>query len=918
MIMETIIRQNERSWAIEIITQINIMLEDMNIRIKRAGGESTLSVSKKSMFPDVLLYADKERTKILQGWELKMPDILITDEDFIKDAERKARALSLDSFVIWNFTYGKLFIRKGEGFVEAKVWSGTNHITKREEVNLYKAEWIPVIRDMIMTINAYFVDGQIAFLPITSIVSENLMTEIIQRNKDIVSENLIIEISNSSTLERRLSSWWKVYKEDFDRDESNKYVAYAKLVLLNWTNRIMFANAIRKYHDCANRIKDINESTTPQEANEIIDKIIDEGDFYNVLHKIECNDLIPADTWVDIVDFNQFLVENRIDCIDQNALQDILERTVATTKRETRGQYATPYALASLLTQITIENWHGNCADFCAGTGTIARAIIDNKMRRIKSSEEVFDTTWVSDKYAYPLQIANIALTSIKTLNLPLNLYALNVFDAYVGKNIVIKSPMDGTDINRNLPAFDAIVSNLPFVEYNQVGIDEKSNIEKIHREIVINTGIDFTLGKADLYVYIPFKLHSLLTDGGRLGIIISNSWLGTNVGRQFFDALSFYYKVKNIVISDSGRWFDNADVVTTLLVLEKKELSKPAENENINFCLLNVDIYSASEDQIEDAIDAIVLSDEKNTNAVKIKHYTYADIGKICKCGITVNALFHDVSWLLEMQDALIPAKDYFDIKRGERRGWNDLFYPASVDEIEDEYIKPVLKKPGHLTSYVANTDAVAFCCHRSIEELENFGHNGALTWIKKFEHVRNGSGKELPVALKRSGGEWYEMDDATKADFVTALNPNKRIFVSRFEERTFVDQRFTRLLIKNEGESAELLHALLNSLYGMFAIEAIGFGRGLGVLDASSTKLKNIYMINPAKISSADKEEIIALFSRVKNRPVMDTMQELSDADRERFDRKVLNSIGYERLYERIKASLLSMQHTRSAVGR
>ena len=64
--------------------------------------------------------------------------------------------------------------------------------------------------------------------------------------------------------------------------------------------------------------------------------------------------------------------------------------------------------------------------------------------------------------------------------------------------------------------------------------------------------------------------------------------------------------------------------------------------------------------------------------------------------------------------------------------------------------------------------------------------GHSGALKWIEKFENIRNGTGKLLPDALKRPGGFWYEMEDDTKAEFVTALNPDKRLFVARFPEET------------------------------------------------------------------------------------------------------------------------------------
>ncbi len=331
---------------------------------------------------------------------------------------------------------------------------------------------------------------------------------------------------------------------------------------------------------------------------------------------------------------------------------------------------------------------------------------------------------------------------------------------------------------------------------------------------------------------------------------------------------------------------------------------------------MLNKEIEQLNSYEKETIVNSIVLGEEIDRTAVSVKKYSIDMIKKITDKGITLNALFHDVSWVEKLAECLIPIEKLLTVKRGERRGWNDLFYPSDNSGIESEYIKPVLKNPALLKSYTAQTDIVAFCCHKSKDELRQLGHVGALSWIEKFENIRNGTGKLLPEALKRSGSFWYEMDDATKADFVTALNPDKRLFVSKFNESTFVDQRFTRMLMKNTNISKDLLHALLNSLFGMFAIEAIGFGRGLGVLDASSTKLKNMYMINPQIISETDALEIVELFNKIKNRNVMDTEDELKDSDREIFDRKVLNAIGHEELYDAIKESLLSMQYTRHTV--
>ena len=72
------LKLNERSWAIQIIQEITNYVSGLpDFLIKRAGGETTINTGKKVMFPDVLLFADNGMSKILQGWELKMPDVPI-------------------------------------------------------------------------------------------------------------------------------------------------------------------------------------------------------------------------------------------------------------------------------------------------------------------------------------------------------------------------------------------------------------------------------------------------------------------------------------------------------------------------------------------------------------------------------------------------------------------------------------------------------------------------------------------------------------------------------------------------------------------------------------------------------------------------------------------------------------------------
>lgn len=84
--------------------------------------------------------------------------------------------------------------------------------------------------------------------------------------------------------------------------------------------------------------------------------------------------------------------------------------------------------MADFLSRITVDDWNKDCADLCAGTGTIAKAIIKNKAKRFAMTEKAFGSTWISDKYAYPLQIANISITDIQAINIPLNMFQRDVF----------------------------------------------------------------------------------------------------------------------------------------------------------------------------------------------------------------------------------------------------------------------------------------------------------------------------------------------------------------------------------------------------------------------------------------------------------------------------------------------------------
>ena len=688
------------------------------------------------------------------------------------------------------------------------------------------------------------------------------------------------------------------------------------VILLNWTNRIVFAHLIKKFHNTARLINTLDYSTSPSQANELFITISSDCDYYNIFITLDLNTMLPDCAWRDLMEFNEFLVGNGVGEINQTSLQTILEQTVSASKRELIGQFTTPVKLAILLSRLTILNLHSNCIDPCCGTGSIPQAVLNYKINRGIPVNQALQSTWASDKYSFPLQIASISLARADAMNQPVRVFQQNVFELFEGQLIEIVDPSSGEKLECRLPTFEAIVSNLPFVPFEIINTDEKLFLEKIRAEVKAITHVELAK-RSDLYQYIIFSLWLLLKDKGRVGVITSNSWLGTRAGQQFFTALMYYYNVEQIHISGQGRWFHNADVVTAILILSKKKMAcKPDPRCKTAFYKWNKDLDQMTTVDIDTLANDALLGTVMHRDLLSMSSYSTDEIKSLLGLNISLNALFHKADWLLSLSNKMCAITDFFAVIRGERRGWDKMFYPTNDHSIESQYIQRVLKSGRQLLSYSAESDSNAFCCSESLEGLTEKGHIGAIKWIHSFEHQQNKVGKPLPSVLARKNMYWYEMSTDSVADFVTSMNPDRRLFVARLNKSSFINQRLIGFKNIVPSNDLDLLHALLNSILSMFYIEAIGFGRGLGVLDINATNIRNMRILNPALLSPAERDNIVSSFAAVKARQVMNTVDELSDSVRAHFDHIVLQAYSLDDYYNEIKSSLLSMQATRHSV--
>ncbi|AWI43311.1 hypothetical protein BJG88_00150 [Staphylococcus nepalensis] len=903
---------NERSQAIDLITEINIFLRDYNFIFKKAGGEATLKNNvtisgkkRKILFPDLMLYGNNQKSLVIQGWEIKMPDVEVTNQEFIDDAIYKAEAMKLNSTILWNFKDVVLYVKKDEKWEIVKTWTDLNRIKNRQDVETYKKDWISFLRNKLLKeLNDFFYEGVLSTKDISE-VTDNVTAHLINNYKEILAEHLKEVTLNNITIKAYIDKWWINAQKEFMSDEDDSFSAYSKMIILSWLTRISFCHIISDIHINARKIKDIESDVTPKKMNDLFKEITEESDFYTIFNNQKFDEFIPESLWSSLLDYNAFLNDKKL---DHKSLQNMLELTVNRYKREIVGQFTTPEKLARLLVRMTIKNLDSSIIDPCCGSGTIPKQVQEYMNEANLSIEKVYDNIWASDKLRMPLQISNLALTSSNSMNQINKVFQSNALNLYPKQEISFVSPRDGEELFLELPKFLNIVSNLPFVPFEIIDINDMNRINEIKEKVFKESGINISK-KSDYYYYLILHLSNLLGENGRLGLILSNSWLGTESGKILYKALNYYFNIDTILISEKGKWFQNADVMSSILILNHKKVA----NDAIRFIKLKESLKDLSYESIDELANDYIL--EEKSPYLSESSYSKEDIEFLQKLNVSLNSLFFDISWVTEVSNKLLPLTNIFNVIRGMRRGWDSLFYLPLNHNIEDAYVEPVIMSSKKIKGYKALPDGFAFCCSKSVQELKELDHQGALDWINRFVTGVNNVGKPLPEALAKKNHYWYEMKtEGSMAEIVTGINPDKRIFWSSLGKKSFINQRLIGLNKKeNCQDELDLLLVLLNSVVGLFFIESIGFGRGLGALDISKNNIEKSYMLNPNLLNDEQKKSILNAFKNLDNKISGDTRIDLYHEKREEFDKIILECYGIGHLHSKIRSSLIEMMNAR-----
>jgi hypothetical protein len=233
-----------------------------------------------------------------------------------------------------------------------------------------------------------------------------------------------------------------------------------------------------------------------------------------------------------------------------------------------------------------------------------------------------------------------------------------------------------------------------------------------------------------------------------------------------------------------------------------------------------------------------------------------------------------------------LVRLGDIAEVRRGFTTGCNEFFYLTPLNsplikgghrgvlkvcnsagwegEIEDEFLKPVIKSPRECKSIQIKQEDLkykVFMCHKDKKELKG---TNALKYIEWGEE--QGFHKR-PTCIARQ--RWWELGEPPLSNFLWTMTYRERFFVVK-NNLVYADARFYDMY------SSEEVGALVNSTFSLFWLElqARGYGGGGGPVDV---KVYEVLNLNIPLASESYKADILSAFSKIYSREIKSVFEEL-----------------------------------------
>ena len=268
----------------------------------------------------------------------------------------------------------------------------------------------------------------------------------------------------------------------------------------------------------------------------------------------------------------------------------IFERLIPQDERHNLGQYFTNDYVVDIILRFCLKQQDDKVFDPACGAGTfLVRAYQQKKLmsQRLRH-EDILDSLWGNDIAKFPAHLSTINL-AIRDLSVDKN-YP-NILQEDFFTLLSTEGGFDLPDKWRRARAktlgvkerevtyprwFHCVVGNPPYTRQEEMaGIApevreyKQGLIDKALKDIKGRKIAEISK-RAGIHAYFFVHGTKFLQDGGRFGFVVSNSWLDVDYGKGLQEFFLKHYKIIAIIESKVERWFEEADVNTCIVILEK------------------------------------------------------------------------------------------------------------------------------------------------------------------------------------------------------------------------------------------------------------------------------------------------------------------------------------------------------------
>lgn len=611
-----------------------------------------------------------------------------------------------------------------------------------------------------------------------------------------------------------------------------------------------------------------------------------------------------------IEDMDTYILEE----IGSDIVGYIYEELIPDEERHMLGQFYTPPPIAELIVKWAVRNPNDLIIDPAVGSGTflvkaykrLTELKLDYyrqkgmKARPAGLHKEVLSQLYADDINPFPAHLTamNLAMRDVRYPTSEMNVIVEDFFDLTSKLEIfapyVIKTPAGEVRRHIIIPTFDAVIANPPYTRW--VEIPEKTQ-QPINKSIGARLKkYKFTGGignETGIYVHFIMHAYDFLKKNGRLGMIVSNSWLQADYGINFANFLLDHFKVK-AVIDFSQRLFRIPLVATCVLLLEREKNVRERNENKTTF------LYVDTEAKVEEILDALVnpegWKDKFLTNVVR-----QGDLPRDQKW---IKKLFNTI----EIEKAILNSpltvltSNLFESRYGNILGVSarggtgaDKFFYLTKNDVQkwgltDRCTSPLLVRSIYTKFFTftqhdweklkdAGKPCYAFVCHKHKELLPK-NIRDFIKWGETTPLVRARRGEEPKIANESMASRtreknrkqfcgWYDLGDVVNAPIFTSRRAQyHHRFVMSETPKYALDDGFITLIPKQEFSENELIVELayLNSDFSRFFVEIYGRSTGGGVIELDDKSAGKLPILDYKKVTKEQAEVLSELFKKLE----------------------------------------------------